>query len=59
MKQRLRLISAGLGILSLGALAGLYYFAKRGESEIAGIISVPGLERPVRIIRDVLGIPHI
>jgi penicillin amidase len=57
-----RSLKWGLGALALSALAGLAavaLWACRSLPEWSGALSAPGLERPVDIVRDRYGVPHV
>jgi penicillin G amidase len=48
-----------LPVLLLIAGAGGYFYLRRSLPQIEGTIKVPGLRAPVKIVRDVDGVPHI
>ena len=52
-------IAAALIILSVLAVAGVYYFASRSLPDYNRTVTVRGLSAPVEIIRDNSNVPHI
>src|SRR6185295_7749521 len=56
-------VIARLGIFALLAVlavaAGGYVFLRQSLPRVEGELSVPGLSRPVEILRDAYGVPHI
>lgn len=46
-------------LLVLAGAGGFYYLIHRSDSSVNGTVLVEGVSQPVRIIRDVYGIPHI
>ena len=62
VKRALRLALLGLAALLLvsvagGSLAALWLWSRLPQ--ISGTLALPGLERPVEVIRDAWGVPHI
>jgi len=52
-------IAIGLIVLTVAALALVYYFASRSLPDYDGSFSVAGISAPVEIIRDNANVPHI
>ena len=52
-------IAAGLVVLIVLAIMGVYYFASRSLPDYNRSVSVAGLSAPVEIIRDNANVPHI
>ncbi|NDV00771.1 penicillin acylase family protein [Pseudoroseicyclus tamaricis] len=52
-------IAVGLVVLSLGAVALVYYFASRSLPDYSGTFEVAGISAPVEIVRDNADVPHI
>ena len=46
-------------LVILAGAGGFYYLIHRSDSSIDGTVLVEGISQPVRIIRDIYGIPHI
>src|SRR3954469_22022263 len=46
-------------VAALIGLAGLFFFLRQSLPRTEGEIAVAGLSRPVEILRDAYGIPHI
>ncbi|MEK0082198.1 penicillin acylase family protein [Benzoatithermus flavus] len=59
--MRRRLLRATLALLAVLVLAagGLSWLALASLPRLSGEITVPGLERPVRIVRDAAAVPHV
>ena len=53
-----RLAAAFALVVTAGGL-GLYLYLRASLPEVAGEHVLPGLERPVEVVRDALGVPHI
>ena len=51
--------AAGVVLLAILAVAGLYLYARRSLPVVDGTIAVAGLRAPIDIIRDADGIPHV
>src|SRR5690554_5567715 len=52
-------IATGLIVLTVVALALVYYFASRLLPEYAAEVGVAGISAPVEIVRDNANVPHI
>lgn len=52
-------IATGLVVLTVIAVALIYWFASRSLPEYDKVIEVPGLSAPVEIVRDNANVPHI
>lgn len=61
MKGFIRILGivAATGLLVLLIATGLLLWVRSGEPKYAGALQVPGLEGPVEIRHDSLGVPHI
>jgi len=59
MGRWLKRILVLLLLLVLAGAGGFYYLVHRSDSAVNGTVLVEGISQPVRIIRDVYGIPHI
>jgi penicillin G amidase len=59
MKKRLKISGLVFGALSGLLGAAYYYFLKHPQKPMSGSIKLTGLKKPVEIIRDQWGIPHI
>ena len=46
-------------LLVVTGVGGVYYLIHRSDSTVDGTVLVEGIAQPVRIIRDIYGIPHI
>ncbi|MDA2919325.1 penicillin acylase family protein [Desulfobacterota bacterium AH_259_B03_O07] len=55
----LKWISFGILFIGLILLIFAYAVIKRGSPTLAGVLSVSDLKSPVKVIRDIYGIPHI
>jgi len=55
------LVAAGLTIVVLAGLAGgdAVLYVQRAQAETTGTLRVAGLQRPVSVLRDRWGVPHI
>jgi penicillin amidase len=59
VSKALKIGSLTLLVLLLVAVAGGVWFVRRPWPEISGQLQMPGLQAPVRIVRDTWGVPHI
>ena len=59
MGQWLKRILVLLLLLVGVGVAGFYHLIHRSDSAVDGTVLVEGVSQPVRIIRDVYGVPHI
>lgn len=57
----MELAYAAAALLAAGAAAGGAWWGllRRPLPQVAGALAVPGLRRPVQVLRDRLGVPHI
>src|SRR5258708_36752007 len=46
-------------LATLGASLWFYHTAHAALAQLDGTISIPGLSRPVTVIRDIHGVPHL
>ncbi|MGH9485429.1 MAG: penicillin acylase family protein, partial [Terriglobales bacterium] len=57
-----RILLEVIGAIVLVCLAGigfLYFYVRGDQPQVDGHLALPGLEAPVTIVRDELGVPHI
>lgn len=60
LARRLLKWSLMLALTGLIAVAGLLlWYLRAVEPQVAGTVTLPGFERPVQIVRDREGVPHI
>ncbi len=59
MGKWLRRIFILLLLLVLVGVGGFYFLVHQSDSTIDGTVLVEGVSQPIRIIRDIYGIPHI
>ena len=59
MGQWLKRILVLLLLLVGVGVAGFYHLIHRSDSAVDGTVLVEGVSQPVRIMRDVYGVPHI
>ena len=59
MGQWLKRILVLLLLLVGAGVVGFYHLIHRSDSAVDGTVLVEGVSQPVRIIRDVYGVPHI
>ena len=57
--RALKWIVGILGVFILIVIGGIYMYLRSTLPDYSGEITVPGIIKPVEIIRDTYGMPHI
>lgn len=52
-------VIGAIGILCLAGIGFLYLYVRSGQPQVDGQLALAGLDAPVTITRDAMGVPHI